>query len=73
MSDKEKNLTKEELEHVRERGAVAARLQEIESNPFDAEDEAMYAMFDREGWSHERRIAYIKKRAREDALVPAAE
>ena len=31
-----------------------AQLQAIENNPFDAEDEAMFAMFEREGWSHER-------------------
>ena len=73
MSKNEKNLTAEELAHIRERGEIAARLQEIEGNPFDARDEAMFAMFDREGWSHERRIAYIKAQARDDALVPAAE
>ncbi len=34
-------------------------LHEIESNPLDADDIAMFEMFEREGWSHERRRAYI--------------
>ena len=34
-------------------------LQEIEGNPLDAEDIAMFEMFEREGWTHERRLAYI--------------
>jgi len=43
----------------RSRLLVAARLQEIEGNPLTAEDIAMFEMFEREGWSHERRRAYI--------------
>jgi hypothetical protein len=34
-------------------------LQAIEGNPLDAEDIAMFEMFEREGWSHERRRAHI--------------
>ena len=36
------------------------RLQEVEDNPFTADDEAMFAIFDREGWDTEQRIAYIR-------------
>ena len=43
----------------RERRLAAARLQEIEGNPLDAEGLAMFEMFEREGWSHERRRACI--------------
>ena len=43
----------------RNRRLAAARLQEIEGNPLDAEDLAMFEMFEREGWPHERRRAYI--------------
>ena len=50
-----------------------AQLQAIENNPFDAEDEAMFAMFEREGWSHERCLAYIREQALKAAVPHAAE
>ena len=40
------------------------RLQEIEGNPLDAADVAMFEMFEREGFIHERRRAAIVDRAR---------
>jgi hypothetical protein len=40
------------------RGQIMA-MQEIEGNPLTAEDIALFDMFDREGWSHEQRRAYI--------------
>jgi hypothetical protein len=43
----------------RKRLLVAARLQEIAGNPLTAEDIAMFEMFEQEGWSNERRRAYI--------------
>ena len=43
----------------RDRRLAAARLQEIEGNPLDAADLTMFEMFEREGWSHERRRAHI--------------
>jgi phage terminase small subunit len=48
---------------LRKRRIAAARLQEIEGNPLTAEDAAMFEMFEREGWSHERRRAHILARA----------
>ncbi len=52
-------LTPEEIETARQRRLEAMRSQEIEGNPLDADDIAMFEMFEREGWSHERRRAYI--------------
>lgn len=52
----------------------ALRLQEIESNPLDAEQIAMFEMFEREGWSDDRRLAYLRDRVqRRTAPVNAAE
>jgi hypothetical protein len=45
------------------------RLQEIEGNPLSADQIAMFEMFEREAWPHERRRAYILTKA----LAPAAE
>jgi hypothetical protein len=46
------------------RRAIAAHLQEIEGNPLDTEDIAMFEMFEREGWSHDRRRRYILARTK---------
>lgn len=51
-------------ETVRQRTLEAAHLQLIEGNPFDAEDIAMFEMFDREGFSPEQRRAYIIEQSR---------
>ena len=40
------------------------RLQEIEGNPLSADQIAMFEMFEREAWTHERRRAYILAKAR---------
>jgi len=58
------NLTPAETAQARERRLIAMRLQEVESNPFSAEDVAMFEMFEREGWTHERRRAHILAKAR---------
>jgi len=42
-------------------------MQAIEGNPLSAEDIAMFEMFEREGWTHERRRAQVLARAK--ALV----
>ena len=68
-----KKLQSIDIEASRQRRLVAMHLQEIAGNPLDAEDIAMFEMFEREGWSHERRLAYIHKRAVAAARVPAAE
>jgi hypothetical protein len=60
----DKKLTKAEVAELKKLRLEAMNLQEIEGNPFDAEDIAMFEMFEREGWSHERRLAYILAEAR---------
>lgn len=60
-------------EILRQRTLEAAHLQAIENNPLDAEQIAMFEMFDREGWSQERQQAYILERAQAAAAVHAAE
>lgn len=57
---------------MRQRIAEAIRLQEIEGNPLDAEDLALFEMFERKGWSHEQRRKYIIAQAKSDAPVPEA-
>ncbi len=56
-------LTPEEIDVARQRRLEAMKLQEIEGNPLSAEDVAMFEMFEHEGWSHERRRAYIISKA----------
>lgn len=45
---------------IRQRTLEAAHLQMIEGNPLDPDDMTMFEMFDREGFSPEEQIAYIK-------------
>ena len=49
--------------------AEAIRLHEIEGNPLDAEQIAMFEMFEREGWSDEQRLAHLRERAHRRAAV----
>lgn len=56
-----------------ERRLVAMHLHSMENNPLDADDTAMFEMFEREGWSPERRVDHIRKKALAAALAPAAE
>jgi len=44
-------------------------LQEIEGNPLDAADIAMFEMFEREGWSFEQRRDFIIRQARSRAAA----
>ena len=44
---------------LEQRSNEAAQLQQIEGNPFDAEDIAMFEMFDREDFNADQRRAYI--------------
>jgi hypothetical protein len=67
----EKKLTPAEVEEARKRRLEAMALQEIEGNPLDAEQVAMFEMFERERWSHEKCRAYLLARARDAADKPA--
>src|SRR5262245_39514883 len=57
-------LSPEEIAITRKRRLEAVHLQVIEGNPLDEEDIAMFEMFEREGWDHERCREYILARAR---------
>jgi hypothetical protein len=52
-------LSPSEVAQARKRRLTAMRLQEIEGNPLSADQVAMFEMFEREAWLHERRRAYI--------------
>lgn len=73
MDHEPDQLTEAEVEAARERRLLAMHLQDIEGNPLDAEQIAMFEMFERERWSHEKRTAYILQRVVEERLVAAAE
>ncbi len=53
--------------------AEAAHLQAIESDPLTAEEVSMFEMFEREGWSPERRRIHILRRIEDRGRVTAAE
>jgi hypothetical protein len=59
VKHKAKNDLAPSAAHARDRRFVAVRLQEIEGNPLTADDIAMFEMFERDGWSPERRRAYL--------------
>ena len=63
MTKVKDRLSPEQIAAARERRLEAMHLQEIEGNPLDAEDIAMFEMFEREGWDDERCIAYILEQA----------
>lgn len=52
---------------------VAAHLHEIEGNPLDQEQIAMFEMFEREGWSDDRILAHLRARAAATRGAQAAE
>jgi hypothetical protein len=62
MQETARKLDKAGLMAKRQRRLEAMNLQAIEGNPLDAEDLAMFEMFEREGWSDERCRAYILSR-----------
>lgn len=57
-------ISHSDVASARKRRLAAMRLQEIENNPLSPEDVAMFEMFEREAWPHERRRAYILAKAR---------
>jgi hypothetical protein len=66
-------LTSGQIAAARARKLEAMHLQEIEGNPLDAADIAMFEMFEREGWSDERCLAYIVAQAKGEQVPVAAE
>ena len=45
--------------------AEIAHIQAMEGNPLTPEELAMFTMFEREGWSHEKRRAYVTRKLEE--------
>jgi hypothetical protein len=58
MSD----LTPADLDAAKQRRLDAMALQEIEGNPLAYADTEVFEMYEREGWSHERRRADLLER-----------
>lgn len=56
----------------RQRRLEAIRLHEIEGNPFTPEDNALFDMFDRNGWSDAQRREYLIREAQLRAEITAA-
>jgi hypothetical protein len=56
-----------------ERLRVAAHLHDIEGNPLNAEQIAMFEMFERERWSDDRVLAHLRARAAAARGAQAAE
>ena len=56
-------MTEKEKADRAQRRREAIKLQEIEGNPVTAEDIAIFEMFDREGFTDQQRIDYIKRQA----------
>ena len=48
-------------------------LQALEGNPLDADQVAMFEMFERENWSDEERLAHIRARAAKAAQTSSSE
>lgn len=71
--NKPSKITRARRLTARKRLEEAAHLQAIERNPLDAEDRAMFAMFEREGWDHDRRRAHIVEQALRARGLDAAE
>ncbi len=64
-------LSPSDVETARKRRLVAMRLQEIEGNPLTPDEIAMFEMFERERWPHERRRAYILAKIKNPADAAA--
>jgi hypothetical protein len=56
-------------EAARRRRLEMQHLQVVEGNPLTADEIAMFEMFEREGWSHEQRRAYILAKFRPFAAL----
>lgn len=73
MANIQKTLTDKELAEAKARRRVAAHMQAIENSPPTPEQSAMFEMFERERWPHDKRLAYIRQRAEAAAMIHAAE
>ena len=58
-----RSLTTREVAESRRRRLDAVALQAIEDNPLTPDEIAMFEMFEREGWPHDRRRTWILGKA----------
>ena len=65
-----REAAKPETDAAHQRRLEAMHTNYLEGNPFDAEDIALFEMFDCEGWDHEQRIAYLRKLAAQAGSGP---
>ena len=57
-------MTDTELATIKKRRAAFRTISAVEGIKYSQDDEALFAMFDRERWSHARRLDFLKSRAR---------
>ena len=62
MTDVAEKPSQAKIAELKKLRLEAMHLQAIEGNPFDADDIAMFEMFEREGWDDDRCRAYILAR-----------
>jgi hypothetical protein len=67
--ERDRLLSDEEVAEAHQRWPEAVKLQEIEGNPLRPDEIAMFEVFERERWPHERCIEYILAQARREATV----
>lgn len=64
---KTRSLSSAEVTAARKRRLMAMQLQAVESNPLGREQIAMFEMFEREAWPHDKRRAFILAKVRASA------
>lgn len=73
MEKTDKSLSKEQLAQSRQLRLEVMHLQDIEGNPLDTEDVALFERFEEEGWSHEQRLEFLRAHAKQMSTALAAE
>jgi len=59
----QEQLSEADIASAKERRREAMALAEIEGNPLMLGDIELFELYEREGWSHARRLADLKERA----------
>ena len=67
----EDKLSAEEVQAAKARRRDAMALAEIDGNPLMLADTELFELYEREGWSHERRRADLLERAQRMIAPPA--
>jgi hypothetical protein len=72
MTETNDTISAVEIHAAKSRRLQMQHLNALEGNPLDAADIAMFEMFEREGWSHERRRAYILAKSKNPTTKTAS-